>query len=369
MTQSVDITAVLGRYAGLIERTIRAELAAVPDPWMQGALSYHFGWANQNFEPITNGNSGKKLRPVMALLAYQGALEILEPGAGADPDLTPALPLAACLEMIHNYSLIHDDIEDGDHARHGRATLWSLFGKPKAINAGDCLDMLAYRALFRGLKADLPASRVLELARIVTETSVKLTLGQHADMSFEDNLDVTPEMYLKMIGGKSAALISCATRCGALVALDPADPTNASRLEDFARFGEQIGLGFQIRDDILGIWGLTARTGKPSGSDIRRRKKSLPVIYALSNATPDLREKLLELYRSADPVTPEQEQFVMTALQETGAREFAQQQAGAFKTAALDALVGAAGGREKLAENPPLRRLQELSTFLVERDY
>ena len=369
MTQTSEITATLGRYAGLIEQTIRAELATGLDPWMQGALSYHFGWVDDNFQPITNGSSGKKLRPVMALLAYQGALETLEPGAGENPDLGPALPLAASLEMIHNYSLIHDDIEDGDRARHGRATLWAIWGKPKAINAGDCLDMLAYRALFRSLEKGLPPDRVLHLAGIVTDTSVKLTLGQHADMSFEDDLNVTPEMYLKMIGGKSAALISCAVRCGALVALDPSIPANAEKLEDFARFGEQIGLGFQIRDDILGIWGLTAKTGKPSGSDIRRRKKSLPVLYTLTNASPALREKLLKLYQSNEPVTPEQEQFVMAALEETGAREFAQQQADTFKAAALEALAQAAGGKVQLAKNPPLRRLQELSTFLVERDY
>jgi geranylgeranyl diphosphate synthase type I len=369
MTQTAEITATLGRYAGLIEQTIRAELATGLDPWMQGALSYHFGWVDENFQPITNGNSGKKLRPVMALLAYQGALEILQPGAGETADLTPALPLAASLEMIHNYSLIHDDIEDDDRARHGRPTLWALWGKPKAINAGDCLDMLAFRALYRGQEKGLPAERVLELARLITDTSVRLTLGQHADMSFEDNLDVTPEMYLKMIGGKSAALINCSVRGGALVALDPAAPENAARLADFARFGEQIGLGFQIRDDILGIWGLSSRTGKPSGSDIRRRKKSLPVLYTLTNAAPALREKLLELYRSSDPVTPEQEQFIMDALEETGAREFAQQQADRFKAAALEALTQAAGGEGALANNPPLRKLHELSTFLVERDY
>ena len=369
MTQTAEINATLGRYAGLIEQTIRAELATGLDEWMQGALSYHFGWVDDQFRPITNGNSGKKLRPVMALLAYQGALETLQPGTGENADLTPALPLAASLEMIHNYSLIHDDIEDGDRSRHGRTTLWAVWGKPKAINAGDCLDMLAYRALYRSLEKGLPAERVLQLARNITDTSVKLTLGQHADMSFEDNLAVTPEMYLEMIGGKSAALISCATYCGALVALDPANQANQARLDHFARFGEQIGLGFQIRDDILGIWGLTSKTGKPSGSDIRRRKKSLPVLYALSNAAPGLKAKLLELYRSAEPVMPEQEQFVMEALEKTGAREFAQQQAGQFKQAALEALTQAAGGAVELANNPPLRRLQELSTFLVERDY
>jgi geranylgeranyl diphosphate synthase type I len=369
MIQTEKITHLLGRFARLIEQTIRAELDTGLDEWMQGALGYHFGWLDAQFQPVAGGSSGKKLRPVMALLAYQGAMETLQAGTGENAPLDPALPLAAALEMIHNYSLIHDDIEDDDRERHGRPTLWALWGKPKAINAGDCLDMLAYRCLFRSLEKGVPADRVIQLARTITNTSVKLTLGQHADMSFEDNLDVTPEMYLKMIGGKSAALISCATYCGALIALDPTEPTALARLDHFARFGEQIGLGFQIRDDILGIWGLTAQTGKPSGSDIRRRKKSLPVLFALTNAAPALKEKLLALYRSSAPVTPEQEQFVMGALAETGAREYAQQQADRFKQTALEALAQAAGSPLALSMNPPLRRLQELSTFLVERDY
>ncbi len=369
MTQAEQMTVTLGRYAAAIEREIAAELEIGLDDWMRQAIRYHFGWVDRDFQPIVGGKSGKKLRPVMALLSYQGALESLAPGAGIEADLGPALPMAASIEMVHNYSLIHDDIEDDDRTRHGRATLWALFGKPKAINVGDCLDMLAFRTVLRSPERGLDAARTLKLAQTITETSVKLTLGQHADMSFEDDLNVSPAMYLRMIAGKTAALISCATYCGALVALDPARPDAAARLEAYARFGQQIGLGFQMRDDILGIWGLTADTGKPSGSDIRRRKKSLPVIFALSNSAPAQREKLLELYRSTAPITPDQEQFVMAALAEAGAREFVQQQANDYKQAALSALDEAAGGPQALADNPPLLQLRELCTFLVERDY
>ncbi len=369
MTQAEQIAATLGRYATAIDREIAAELETELDEWMQQALSYHFGWLDEQFQPVKDGNSGKKLRPVMALLAYQGALESQQAGAGVKADLGPALPLAAAIEMVHNYSLIHDDIEDDDRARRGRPTLWALWGKPKAINAGDCLDMLAFRCALRSAERGLDAARTLKIVRTITETSVKLTLGQHADLSFEEDLNVTPEMYLRMIAGKTGALISCSTYCGALAALDPAQPQQAARLVNYALFGQQIGLGFQIRDDILGIWGLAADTGKPSGSDIRRRKKSLPVLFALTNAPTSERERLLELYRSSQPITPEQEQFVMSALAECGAREFAQEQANRYKQTALHALVEAAGGSAALDRNPPLVQLRDLCTFLVERDY
>lgn len=369
MTPTDETIAILSRYAAAIDREIAAELEIDLAEWMRGAISYHLGWLDADFKPIAGGNSGKKLRPVMALLAYQGALESLRPGSGVQADLSPALPLAASLEMIHNYSLIHDDIEDDDRERRGRPTLWAIWGKPKAINVGDCLDMVAFRCLLRSLERGVEARRVVKLVATVAETSVKLTIGQDADMSFEENLAVTPEMYLNMIGGKTAALISCATYGGALVALDPDEPRQARQLTAYASFGEQIGLGFQIRDDILGIWGLAADTGKPSGSDIRRRKKSLPVIYALTNAAGRQQEQMLALYRSSDPVTPQQEEFVRMVLEDCGARDYTQQQADLYKQNALNALSHAAGGADELEQNEPLRQLKQLCTFLVERTY
>ncbi len=369
MIQTQEITAVLSQYVTTIDRVIQAELSDGLDEWMQGALEYHFGWRDADFRPLADGKTGKRLRPVMALLAYRGALESVHPGAAVNASLEPVLPLAAAVEMVHNYSLIHDDIEDEDRTRHGRTTLWAMWGKPKAINAGDCLDMLAFRSLLRSAERGVDAARLVKLVDALTRTSIRLTLGQQSDMSFEDDLAVTPEMYLKMIGGKSAALISCATYSGALVALGPGQPGNDRRLADYALFGEEIGLGFQIRDDILGIWGLSADTGKPSGSDIRRRKKSLPVIYALTNAPAAVRQKLLELYRSTAPVSPSQEQYIISALEECGARTYAQSQADLYKETALAALADAAGGGAALERNEPLHQLRDLCTFLVERNY
>ena len=362
-----DVSSIMARYVNAIDQEIEAELQEELDDWLRNVLKYHFGWLDQHFQPVAGGNSGKKLRPIMALLAYQGAMI----SQGADPgeaiDLSPALPLAACIEMIHNYSLIHDDIEDEDEVRRGRATLWALWGRAKAINVGDCLNMLAYRKLLRSAEREVEADRLVRLTAAIVQTSIRLTVGQDADIGFEGHLDVTPEMYLKMIGGKSAALINCSVYTGALVALDPRQ--YATQLTQYARFGEQIGLGFQIRDDILGIWGLSEDTGKRSGNDILRRKKSLPIIFAFSNTTGTQHEQLLELYRSQDPITPEQEQFVIEVLDQCGARQYCQAQADQFKIAALTALEDAAGGAEALSHNIYLRQLHALSTFLVERNY
>jgi len=354
-----DFAEALVRFGPAIEAEIQAELATELDEWMQNALSYHFGWLDRNFKPVEKANSGKKLRPLMTLLAYLGAHP-----AGFEADLSPALPVAAAIEMIHNYSLIHDDIEDDDHERRGRATAWAIWGKPKAINLGDCLHVLAFRRLYRASQRGLAAERTLRIAGRIAETSVKLALGQHKDMTFEDDLAVTPEMYLDMIMGKTASLISCATFSGALVATE-----DEEKLVAFAEFGQKIGLGFQIRDDILGIWGLAADTGKPTGSDIRRRKKSLPVLFALSECQGQTRQQLLEFYGRSNPVTPQEEQLVMAALEECQAREFAQVQADQYKHKAWQALEAAAGGPAQLETNAPLVQLRNLCTFLVERSF
>ncbi len=357
MQTQISFSEALTRFGPMIDNEIRDELATELDEWMRNAVSYHFGWLDRDFKPLANGKSGKKLRPIMALLAYQGAHP-----AGLEADLSPALPVAACIEMIHNYSLIHDDIEDNDQERHGRATAWTIWGKPKAINIGDCLHVLAFRRLYRASERGLSAERTLRIARRIAETSVKLALGQHKDMTFEDDLNVTPEMYIDMIGGKTASLISCSVYAGALAATE-----DEQRLAAFAEFGLKIGLGFQIRDDILGIWGLSEATGKPTGSDIRRRKKSLPILYTLSESQGQTRERLLDIYRRTNEITPQEEQFIMAALEEYRAQEFAQAQADRYKQEAWNALSLAANN--SIETNQPLLQLQKLCTFLVERTF
>lgn len=193
-------------------------------------------------------------------------------------DWQAALPAAAAVELLHNFSLIHDDIQDNSPLRHNRPTVWKIWGAPNAINAGDALFTLAFSALAE-LASNLAPEHVLSIWNIFNYTALELTRGQHLDMRFENQWDVTTEAYISMITGKSAALLAACAQIGSLIAV--VDPSTASKYYDF---GLNIGIAFQIHDDILGIWGNSSITGKSVATDILSRKKSLPVLYGLAKS-------------------------------------------------------------------------------------
>ena len=233
-----------------------------------GMMHYHMGWVNAHFQPETLP-SGKRLRPLLCLMA---CAEV-----GGDP--AQAVPAAAAVEILHNFSLVHDDIEDGDETRRHRPTVWKLWGVPQAINAGDAMFALAFAAVERLADRGVPAPTTLAALRTFTAMCVALTEGQHLDMSFETRSAVTVDEYLRMIQGKTAALIGASVAMGGLVGGADSGSDEALR-----RFGQAIGLAFQIQDDMLGIWGDPSVTGKAAGNDILRRKKSLPLLHALNDA-------------------------------------------------------------------------------------
>ncbi len=240
-----------------------------------------------------------------------------------------ALPAAAALELLHNFSLIHDDIEDDSPTRRHRPTVWALWGRPQAINAGDAMFSLARSALYRLAEQGVSAQRSLDALRIFDETCVRLTEGQYLDMSFEGRLDVSVDEYLTMIGGKTAALIGASLEMGALVG--GASPEARAAL---AEFGRNLGLAFQIQDDILGIWGDEAVTGKSAASDILTRKKSLPVVYALADAR--VGEALQAIY--AQPIDAGGVPAVLDLLADAGAQPYAGAAAQSAHQHALEAL-------------------------------
>jgi geranylgeranyl diphosphate synthase type I len=244
---------------------LAAEEAAVAAHY--GMMHYHMGWVNAHFEPETLP-SGKRLRPLLCLMA---CAEV-----GGDP--AQAVPAAAAVEILHNFSLVHDDIEDGDETRRHRPTVWKLWGVPQAINAGDAMFALSFAAMQRLAERGVPAATTLAALRTFTDMCVALTEGQHLDMSFETRTAVTVDEYLRMIQGKTAALIGASVAIGGLVG-----GANPGRGDALRRFGQSIGLAFQIQDDMLGIWGDPAVTGKAAGNDILRRKKSLPLLHALND--------------------------------------------------------------------------------------
>jgi geranylgeranyl diphosphate synthase type I len=230
------------------------------------------------------------------------------------------MPAAVAVEMVHNFSLIHDDIEDGDELRRHRATLWRVWGQPQAINTGDGLFALARASLLDLVNYDVPAATVTRVAALLDRTCLRLCEGQHLDMSFEGRRDVTAAMYLAMIERKTAALMECATEMGAIIGR--ASEPEAQRL---AAFGRALGMGFQLRDDLLGIWASDEQLGKRAAGDLRRRKMSLPVIYAMEHAAPADRQTLVELYAQDAALDDAQVETALAILGRVRAREHVRQ--------------------------------------------
>jgi len=232
-------------------------------------MTYHMGWSGQG---AGQNVSGKRLRPLFNLLSFQALL----PNTASDDDWKKSLPSATAIELIHNFSLIHDDIEDNSDKRRGRETVWKKWGIPQAINTGDAMFSLAHHAMHR-LRAAFPAENVLRSTDVLLETCTQLTNGQFLDMSYETREELTVEDYWPMIEGKTAALLSSCSTIGAI--LSGADEANINHM---THFGKYLGLAFQIQDDLLGIWGEETKTGKSAASDLLTRKKSYPILLSLS---------------------------------------------------------------------------------------
>lgn len=341
-----EIGPILNKYLPAIEQEIQLALAQTPD-FLSGVIRYHFGWVDENFNPVS-AESGKMLRPAICLLVF----DALTGG------FHPALPAAAAIEMIHNFTLLHDDIEDNDRERRGRPTAWTLWGQPLAINAGDYLYTLAFQTLFRLSPTDFPPERLLAVQRLVADSCLALTVGQDLDLRFERLQDVNPEMYLDMVYKKTGALLEAAVLAGAMLGTDDPDI-----IENYRQFARNIGIAFQIRDDILGIWGDSAKTGKSADNDLRRKKKTLPVLYTLAKADGARGEQLRALYASAEPLSTEQIAFVRDCLEWAGARNYTQQVADSTIEQAFTGLE-----RVNLATQPHAD-LQKIARFLIDRSH
>jgi geranylgeranyl diphosphate synthase type I len=311
----------MDEYLNALDTELRS-LVVSPDPVYNtyyGMFRYHLGWVDANFVE-TKTDPGKRVRPLLCLISCEAV----------GGNWHRALPLAAAIELVHNFSLIHDDIEDQSNERRGRAAVWKVWGLAQGLNAGDGMFMLARLALDRMPQKGLPTELCVGVNLEFDATTLTLCHGQFLDLGFESRLDVAVDEYLLMIRGKTAALISAATRLGAMLGTQDRAMVNA-----FARFGENIGLAFQITDDILGIWGDPTITGKSVATDILSKKKSLPVIFGLNDA--ERGDALREIYRQ-----PALEQSdvarVLALLDACNACEYAQRQADAFRAAAHAAL-------------------------------
>jgi geranylgeranyl diphosphate synthase type I len=299
---------------------LRAAVGSLPAS-MRRVAEYHFGWRDEDGKP-SGATAGKAVRPALTLLTASA----LGAARGA------AVPAAVAVELVHNFSLLHDDVMDGDLTRRHRATAWAVFGANPAILAGDALLTLAFDVLGEAAVPVRAAHR--PAARALGECVHRLLDGQSADLEFEERDRVEVTEGLRMSAAKTGALLGCACAMGALygeAAVD-GDLSDVTRLRTF---GEKVGLAFQFVDDLLGIWGEPAVTGKPVHSDLANRKKSLPVVRALAGDG-EASSALAALYHRAGPLSPVELAEAAALIEDTGARAWCQEQADRL---VLEALV------------------------------
>ncbi|MFI5939006.1 polyprenyl synthetase family protein [Streptomyces uncialis] len=319
--EAVDVTALLERGRTLSTPVLRAAVDRLAPP-MDTVAAYHFGWIDALGNPA-DGDGGKAVRPALALLSAEAA--------GAPPET--GVPGAVAVELVHNFSLLHDDLMDGDEQRRHRDTVWKVHGPAQAILVGDALFALAGEVLL-----ELGTVEAGRATRRLTRASRALIDGQAQDISYEHRERVTVEECLEMEGNKTGALLACASSIGAV--LGGADDRTADSLE---RFGHHLGLAFQAIDDVLGIWGDPEATGKQTWSDLRQRKKSLPVVAALAaggSASEELGELLAADAKSNDFDSFSETEFAVRAalIEAAGGREWTNQEARRQHTVAIEAL-------------------------------
>lgn len=310
--RTTDVRAILARLRPEVEDFL-IDAVVAPEPGeplltdLYGMLRYHLGWVDPAFLPVQQ-RGGKMLRPALCLLCCEAV------GASA----RRAVPAAAAIELFHNFSLIHDDVEDHSDERRGRPTVRALWGDPRAVNAGDALFVLSELALLRAPANGVDPVLALILLRELNHSFLAVAEGQHLDLTLEGNPNVTRDQYFAVIGRKTAELVGAAARLGAL-----SGGARTERAAHFHRFGAALGLAFQIQDDILGIWGDPDEVGKGIAADVYGHKVTLPVIVALERATPEAAARLRQVYVTPSPA-PEQVADVQRALVTFGGRAVAE---------------------------------------------
>ncbi|WUI00842.1 polyprenyl synthetase family protein [Spirillospora sp. NBC_00431] len=322
----------------LVDQAMRAAAERL-DPWTRRVVAYHLGWTDEQGRPAAAG--GKALRPALALLSARAA--------GAPYET--ALPGAVAVEFVHAFSLLHDDIMDGDRTRRHRPAAWTVFGPSAAILGGDAL-----LALSEELLLEEQTRGAHWAARALTAATQRLISGQALDIGFEQRDDVTLDECLSMAADKTGALLACACSIGAMLGEGPTGLVTA-----LTGFGSEMGLAFQLVDDLLGIWGSPEATGKPVLADLRARKKSLPVVYALTAGTAES-ARLAELYALAGPQPEDVLREMARLVEAAGGREWAAAEADRRVAAAEKRLIESGMDDHVRAE------FRDIALFVTSRD-
>ena len=332
----MDIT----KFLAAIEAELQRQVSRLDEPHthpFRDMLSYHMGWTGEGAGPDA---TGKRIRPLMLLLTV----------AACDTDWLRAVCAAAAVELVHNFSLVHDDIQDNSSKRRGRTTVWKIWGMPMAINVGDALFVLSNQAIM-DLSEQYPAETVTQAAKVLHNTCLDLTRGQFLDMSYEKRNDLKVEDYWPMIAGKTAALLSACCHIGAIIG-----EVDEGKQDAYRSFGHAVGLAFQIQDDILGIWGDEAITGKSAASDLLEGKKSLPVLHGLS-----LGGRFAERWAKG-PIQSDEVEELAQVLASQGSYEYTHAMSRQMTTLALDSL------READPQGEAGVALMELANKLMKRE-
>lgn len=333
-----EATMLLERARAAVDPVLRAALGSLPAPMRRIAL-YHFGWENADGTPA-QGGAGKAIRPALVLAAASAV--------GGPTARAAAVRAAAAVELVHNFTLLHDDVMDRDTTRRHRPTAWTVFGDADAILAGDALQALALRLLAEDPR---PVARAASVR--LADCVIELCAGQHADTDMERRApgEVTLAETLAMAEAKTGALLGCACAIGALYA--GAGDADVAALD---AFGREAGLAFQLIDDVIGIWGDPRRTGKPAGADLAARKKSLPVVAALTSGTPAAAELAAAYATPHRKDDLEDLEHIALTVERAGGRDWAQTQAADRMARAMQEVARAvpdpeaAGGLLALAE-------------------
>jgi len=300
-----------------------------------GMMLYHLGLDS------ARGKSGKRLRPLLVSLVFEAL-----GGDGAR-----VTPVGAAVELLHNFTLIHDDIEDQDPRRHHRPTVWSVWGVPQAINAGDGMYAMSRLAVQRLRERGFPAERVLDLAFLLDRTCVRVCEGQFLDIAFETRTDVTADRYRAMAARKTGALFAASTEGPAILATD-----DRTVHEQLSRFGAEFGHAFQAYDDLQGIWATSERTGKIEMQDLVKRKKTLPVAMAFERASDRVRAELEALFAPVAPLPQENVERIRAILEDQDVRAIIEREIAEHRERALGLLRGVRG----IHAGPPLAEVERL---------
>ncbi|WP_053846938.1 polyprenyl synthetase family protein [Streptomyces sp. NRRL B-24085] len=331
----------LGWVEEMLAPALREAVAALPGTERRVA-GYHRGWCEADGTPLLSAPSrGKTVRPALTLLS---AIAV-----GGEPH--SALPGAVAVELVHDFTLLHDDVIDGDTLRRHRPASWTVFGTPSAVLTGDALLAAAMRAV-----AETPAQVAAAAVRELVGALLDLVQGQSLDVAFEDACEVTVPQYLAMAEGKTGSLMGCACALGGVLA-----GADSERVDGLREFGRRLGVAFQCADDLLGIWGRSTRSGKPVGADLAARKKSLPVVAALAGTDPAA-EHLRSLYGSSGPLDEQDVALARELVEKAGGRQAAEDEARRQMSGALRALSCAQPTADAY------QQLQEIARAMIRRE-